>query len=358
MGGLVPPCFYTQNIQEMIFYNGQFVDWQVADDEQSQEIRRTITEIKKNNFGEDKKGFCQLRYPNGIRVKNKSGLYEPKKKFFLDLVSYDGKWRWSPSMPRNGRFTYKNGNHFGIEDPYMFYEDDAELVWFLQNHCPQVKSGKVYFEDFDEVAKKEANELTENIDIQYAIYSNKSPIAKNLGLLRDVADAFGVEGVKKLTKFELKNALYKSIVEGEKANSKYVNLKKFEELTDNEAKMRAAQIVRKAINNGELKFKKADNTWYSYAGGEYLEPLLKVKLNEYADRQHILLDKVVEDKSFKGKVYAELGVSDFKTRAEVEEVDYHTLLKMCSDEGISLAKDEKKKDVLVEKYCSHLEIES
>lgn len=342
----------------MIFYNGQLFEWKTDPSEEAKEISRTITELESEHFGEDKKGFCQLRYPNGVRVKNKSGLYEPKKQFFLDLVSFDGKWRWSPTMPRNGRFQYKNGNHFKIEDPYLFYKKDIELIWFLKTHCPQFKSGRVYFEDFEEKAKKEANERIENIDIQFAIYSNKSPIAKKLGLLREVADVFGVEGVKKLTRTELKNALYSTIITGEKTKSKYISLKRFEELTDNDAKMRAAGIIRKAIHNGELVFKKSDNTWYTYSDGDYIEALLKLKLSEYSNREHILLEKVLDDKSFKGKVYSELGVSDFTTRAEVEELDYPILLKMCGEEGITLEKGEKKKEDLVKKYCSHLEIES
>lgn len=345
----------------MIFYNGALVDWKnencdYPDTDTVSKIRTTITEIKKNNFSEDKKGFCQLRYPNGVRVKNKSGLYEPKKKFFLDLVSYDGKWRWSPSMPRNGRFSYKNGNHYKVEDSEWFYEKDLELIWFLQTHCPQVKNGKVYFEDFDKKAGEEIKKMTENIDIQYAIFSEKSPVAKKMKLLRDVADAFGVEGVNKLTRNELKTALYNAVVEGEKNNSKYVNLKKFEELTDNEAKMKATQNIRKAINNDELKFKKADNTWYIYNDGEYIEPMLKLKLNEYKDRDHLLLEKVLGDKKFKSKVYAELGIEP-ETRAEVEELDFHVLKKMCGDEEIAIEKSDRKED-LVSKYCSHLEIES
>jgi hypothetical protein len=346
----------------MIFYNGALVDWKnkncdYPDTDTVSKIRKTITEIKENNFSEDKKGFCQLRYPNGVRVKNKSGLYEPKKKFFLDLVSYDGKWRWSPSMPRNGRFSYKNGNHYKVEDSEWFYEKDLELIWFLQTHCPQVKSGKVYFEDFDKKAGEEIDKMTENIDIQHAIFSGRSPVAKDLKLLRDVADAFEVADVKKLTKNELKMQLYESIVRGEKNNSKYVNLKKFEELTDNNAKMRATQIIRKAIHNDELKFKKADNTWYIHNAGEYIEPMLKIKVTDYQDREHILLDKVLEDNSFKGKIYSELGVG-IETRADVEGLDFHVLKKMCGDEeGIAVEKSDRKDD-LVKKYCSHFEIKS
>lgn len=341
----------------MIFYNGELVDYKNGSDKTSVEIRKTIAEFTANNFGEDKKGFCQLRYPNGVRVRNKSGAYEPKKIFFIDLVSHDGMWRWSDRIPRNGKFRYQNGNHFKVEDDYRFFEKDAELVWFLKTHCPQLKSGKIYFEDFEETAKKEADSRIQDIDIKYAIYSNKSPLSKNLGLLRSVADIFGVEGVKKLTKSELKNELFDAIVAGEKQGSKYVNLKKFEEITDNGAKLKAAGIVRKAIHNDEIKYKKTDKAWYSYSEGEYLEPLMQLKSNEVPNKEHIFLGKVVEDKVFRSKVYAELGVSGYDTRAEVAELDYQALLKMCNDEGIVLDGG-KQKETLVKKYCDHMDIKS
>lgn len=340
----------------MIFYNGNLVDWKNDRDELSNDIRRTITEFKSKHFGEDKKGFCQIRYPNGIRVKNQSGYYEPKKAFFLDLVSSDGIWRWSDRVPRNGRFSYPNGNHFKVEDSFHFTEENAELAWFLEAHSPQFKSGKVYFEDFEVAAEKEAKKRIEDVEISYAIYSHKSPVANKIGLLRDVADIFGVENVKKLTKHELKNSLFDAIKQGEKNGSKYVNLKKFEEITDSEAKLRAARIVRKAIHNDELKYKHSDKTWYSCDNGNYIEPLLKLKPNETANKEEVLLEKVLDDKTFKGKVYAELGVSDYTTRSEVEELGYNALIKMCSDEGIVLK--DKKMETAVAEYCNKMGIDS
>lgn len=340
----------------MIFYNGELVEWKNAtkDDGFAYDVRTTITNLHHEYFGKDKKGFCQLRYPNGIRVKNKTGKYEPKKQFFLDLVSFDGRVRWSDSLPRNGKFRHKNGNHYKIQDPYLFYEKDIELIYFLKTYCPQVKSKKVYFEDFEEVAKKEAKENIADIDIKYAIYSNKSPLAKDNGLLREVADIFGVEEVNKLGTYELKNALFARIKDGESAKSKYVNMSRFDELTDSESKLKAASIVKKAINGGSLKFKKTDKSWYTHMDGEYVESLLTLKPTELNDTRGVLLDKVLTDKAFKGKIYAELGIAP-DTRKELEELGYHNIVRICKNEGIDVDKGAKQKEV-VDKYCEKKQI--
>ena len=156
----------------MIFKLGVLVDWKKANAEDSTEEARIAREIKAlryEYFDKDKKGFCQLRYPNGIRKKNQSGHYEPKKNFLLDLKSVDGVWRWSDRLPSDGKFSYANGNHFKVTDPWLFYEKDVELIWFLKNHCPQVLSKKVYFEDFEAVAEKEAKSLMADVDLKYII---------------------------------------------------------------------------------------------------------------------------------------------------------------------------------------------
>jgi len=341
----------------MIFYNGEMVDYKKKDTELAKEISKTIAEFKLNNFGKDKKGFCQLRYPNGVRVKNISGKYEPKKQFFLDLVSWDGLWRWSDAKPRNGKFRYQNGNHLKISDPYMFEEKDAELVWFLQTHCPQVKSGKVYFEDFEAKAEKEAKELVEDLDIRHAIYSKKSPVSQDIPLLRQVAEVFGIEDVNKLGVFELRNALYHKITNGEASGSKYVNFQRFEELTDNKGKMRAATTIRKAINEESLRYNKKDKSWWSCAAGEDIECLLTLKPNEVADKEGVLLEKVIEDKSFRAIVYAELGITGYATKDEVKDLGYTALAKICKLEGIEVKTTDKLAD-LVDKYCEKFNIGS
>lgn len=340
----------------MIFNRGEHVDLKNPQTDLAKETSRTITEFASNFFGKDKKGFCQLRYPNGVRVKNKSGMYEPKKIFFLDLVSFDGVWRWCDTMPRGGQFKYKNGNHFKVSDPYLFYEKDKELVWFLKTHCPQFASGKVYFEDFEAEAEKEAKERIMDVDIKFTIFSGKSTVGNNIPLLRDVADVFGVEDVNTLGRYELKNKLFDAVVAGENVNSKYVNFEIFEELTDNEAKMKAASTIRKAIKTKQLVFNNREKAWYTHSGDTFLEQILKLKPNDVPEKENVLLNRVLNDKQFKGMVYSELGIVGYESKAEVRDLGFPALKKICKDEKIVIDKGDNM-DVVVDKYCERFEIE-
>lgn len=340
----------------MIFYNETFVDYKQGkgqDDTIEGQVYREIEELRSQYFGKDKKGLVQLRYPNGVMKKNKSGLYEPKKPFFLQVRSTDGMWRWNDRM--QGK--YKQSNRFKISDPWIFSEDQIDLVWFLKNHCPEVKARMVHFEDPEEVAKKAAETKFSDIDLNFILYSKKSPISTDTNALRSVAEVFGVKDANTMGIWELRKAVYDEVSLGEKTKNKYVNIAKLEELTDNDSKMRAAQIVRKHINMGVLRFKSSDNTWYIHDGEEWGTPLLKINVVDRPNKEHVLLNEMLEKSSFKGKVYAELGIDMYETKADVKELGRPALISLCSQEGIEYDKKETLDD-LVEKYCKHKGIKS
>lgn len=348
----------------MLFYNTSLVDWKqgknAPEDSLEKKVWQQITELKSEHFGKEKKGLVQLRYPNGVRVKNMTsrgeGKYEPRKIFLLDTLSFDGTWRYSPIKPKDGVFKNPNGNHIKIQDPTLFYEEDIELIWFLKYHCPQMKSGKVFFEDFEKIAADEMKEIVSDIDIKFALYSKNSPISKDATLLREVASIFRVENHSRLGLLELKNSLYHKVKEGDDRNDKYINYAKFEELTDNSGKRFAAATVRKAVETGTIKWKSDERAWYIYAGDEYVTELLKLKPNDVSSRDELLVKEILEKPAFKGKVYAELGVNNFNTKGEVKELGRPALMTMCKDLGIPTT-NKSTVEELVGLYCEKMGIE-
>lgn len=352
----------------MLFFRGNLVDLSeknckgLPEGDLMGDAYREIEELRSKYFGADKKGVIQLRYPNGRLRKHKASrsnaaVYEPKKIFHLSLKSRDGQWQWSDRMADVNGINSHNYNKLKVSDPWLFYEKDLDLVWFIKSHCPQYKNGSVFFEDAEEVAEKEARETFGDIELKYMLSSRQSPLANDLNLLRDVASAFNIEGAPKMGKWELRNVLFEEVSSGEKRGDKYVNVDKLQVLTDNQAKMKAVSVVRKHMNMDVIKFNHKDNSWYIYSDDEWAVNLLKIRAIDKSNRVHILYDEIINKPQFKGKVFAELGISDFATKAEVKELGRPAVMSMCHQEGIEYEKKDTL-DILVEKYCEKMGIKS
>lgn len=353
----------------MLYYNGNLLDVSAINCKNKPEgdvegdTYRQIEELRSQHFAKDKKGVVQLRYPNGILKKHnnrgtsgkKTMTYEPKKIFFISLKSRDGMWQWSDRRADVNGVNTHNHNKFKVSDPWLFYEKDIDLIWFIQNHCPQTANGSVYFEDPEAVAQKESKEIFDDIELKYMLSAKRSPLANNLELLRSVAGAFDIEGSDRMGKFELRQHIFNVVSEGEKKNNKYINADKLQMLTDNEAKMKAIDVVRKHINMGVIKWYGKEKAWYVFDGDEPTDELLKIKAVDLSNKTNILFDKIVSDSMFKGKVYSELGLNDFQSKAEVKELGRPALISMCSQNNIPYESKDKLDD-LVEKYCKKMGI--
>jgi len=353
----------------MIYYNGELLNLTERNCKQKPEgdiegdTYREIEAIRSKYFGEDKKGVVTLRYPNGIRKKHESDgrsgkqamRYEPKKIFLLSLKSGDGLWQWSDKAAGLNSKYKRLGDKIKVSDPWMFYEDDIDLVWFLQKHCPQVKNGAVYFEDYEVLAEKQAKDTFGDIELKYMLSAKHSPLANDLKMLRSVASAFDIEDANKMGKWELRNVIYNAVSAGEKRNDKYVNAERLQLLTDNGAKMSAINTVRKYMNMDIIKWNSKEKAWWVYADDEWQAELLKIKATDISNKTHILFDKIASDSTFKGKVYSELGISNFQSKAEVKDLGRPAVFKMCNAEGIETTTKDTL-DQLVEKYCEKLGI--
>lgn len=340
----------------MLYYNGKLVDYKNGKDEFSSKLRADLHELSERFFGSNAPGYAILRYPKGERRKNVTGLYEPVKPYVVDHRSYDGQWFYSKKAPRivNGREEFTD-RFTVVRDPYTIYERDLEFLWFLLNHSSSLKAGRIYVEDKEALAEKEAKSLASDVDIRFMIYGKQSPIAQDKEIFRQVATIFGVKEVGRLGFMQLKNVVYGLVSNGERDGNRFINFDVFEKLVNGNVRRRVSHTVRSAINDGSLKFNPKDYKWYFSVGGEYVEELHTLKLIDVPHKEELLIEAALSDGALKGAIFSALGKDDFENADELREYDRKVLMGMGNRYGVEVSSKDTKEDI-VKKLCEKLNV--
>lgn len=100
--------------------------------------------------------FIKLNTQRVAQKVNVTGMIEPRKLYTLFYEGErQGEWRYTGQLPSISR------EELNFTDNYkQFYhklelkEDDIELVWFIKNHCRDLKAGLLV--EIDDEAKQTA----------------------------------------------------------------------------------------------------------------------------------------------------------------------------------------------------------
>jgi len=127
-------------------------------------------------------------------------------------------------------------------------------------------------------------------------------------------------------------------------------------LVNGKRTLRTASIVREGINDGTLKFNSKDYKWYFASGGEFVEPLLTLKLQDVVHKEELLIEAALLDATLKGAIFSALGRRDYDSVDELREFTKQTLMSMVSRYGLKCEPTDTT-EKLVEKICLHIGVE-
>jgi len=342
----------------MIYYNGEFVNYKepkLDTSGQGEAVRKQMDDINARFFNPKSAGFAIIRYPKGARKLDPvTGTPYPPKPFAVSNRSQDRMWVYSkvrPTLDAKGNQTFIEPNTY-VRDPYMCRANDTdkEFLWFLINHSSAVRAKILFVEDLEEEARKEARKNADDIDVKFIIYGKQSPVSRDEQLLRDVALALGIQDVQKKGIYQVKNALYGIVTEGERTNNKFVNFDIFDKLVNGRKSLKTATTIRSAIGDGTLKFNKSDYTWYLAQAGDLIDAVMKVAFADIAHKEDKLIDAALKDDTIRATIFGALGLPEFDSVEELKEFRIQALQTMCKTMEIATTPTDKKDD-LIKKIC-------
>lgn len=336
----------------MIYYNDEPVVWNGTKDltDLAKSVRDEITQIKNKYFGEKNIGKVVLLYPKG-KPKEKDNGFTIMKIFPIPLTSADGMWRYSASK-KNNKGEYAD-SHVYIKNSQAFTEKNIEFIWFLLNRS-SVLNKYVFIEDKEGEAKKANESMATDAYIRYMLMDKRSPISGDLKTIKEVSEIFGVPYVEKRGIEELKKDLYTVLVKGQQNGDKFCNFDKFDEMVGGEVKRKAAFYARQSINDGTVGYK--DRAWYLMDGKDYSEKLCGIDPKNAAFREQEFINEVVKNASVRSRLFKVIGQEEYRTCAELWDLDLATLRKKVKAE-LGTFDPKTKGEELVKNLCDFYKIE-
>ena len=181
----------------MIYYLNQLVNYKLPEAQGTeQKVAKEIEDIREEYFAEGKVGVYKVEYPEGRPEVNVTGMIEPRKLYTLFYEGgRQGEWRYTgqlPSISREGGLNFTD-NYKQFYHKLELKEDDIELVWFIKNHCRDLKAGLLVEIDDEARAEKEAVKIQEDVDLRFYLYGNQSPLKGKDDMIQEIAIAFNID---------------------------------------------------------------------------------------------------------------------------------------------------------------------
>lgn len=280
----------------MIYYNDVLLNLKTGTSQTELEVKQQLAELEKQYFGPNSKGVAVLRWDQGARVKNETGLWEPKRIYPIHLLSADRMWRYSSTkaIQRKGEEPRYVDEYEYIKDETALFKDKLELIWYITYHGAEIRNKILRFEDPQKEAAKIIAAMSDDTELKFYLLGKSSPISKDEDALRSIADAFGVENQNQLNIDELKVAIYEQVTSGQKRGDRACNYAVFNELVESSEKAIYAAKTRKAIDSKDLYFDKNEYAWFLKGQDD---PFLKLKGTEVDSAVSIVVDKVINSPS-------------------------------------------------------------
>lgn len=342
----------------MIYHQNKFVDWNKSTglNDIEKQVKKGIEEIREKYFKEgdpEEKKVVKFYDQNGARTQNVSGHWEPRKPFPLKFTGGRGEWRYTPTMPgldKNGQPMFTESCKIMSEICYV-REDEIELAYFLINHNPSVKSGRIKIIDDEKDAQEKADSYSDDLDLRYHLYGKASPVANDRNLLDDIASTFGVKDVESLGLAQLKNRIYDVVVSGDKSRNRFINTKEFMSLIDNEGKRQVAQVVYRAVKNGDLKYSNKTYGYHFVEGGVMGEKIIDIAGKDESSAVQILINECANNEKVRNDIYGYLGIKVDKMVESYRDKGILELKNIAKERELKFNWTTIKKEELVKLLC-------
>ncbi len=219
-----------------------------------------------------KRGFPVIFNVNPNRITTsklaKGGTVKEWNKHFIPyrttISGFSGSEKWvytrNPPSKKDGNLVFKNNGRMVYKKFFALGMDDIELIFFLEYKCPLIKNGSFLIENKAAEAAEKAQKLTSDVEVQYMIYGEGSPLSSFPRNLRALAAAWGVINVlEKNAGGEyivdlnmVKNDLFDAVKDGERRKERgfeeFMDSIKTHKLTDKRA------VIQQAIDRKLIKY--------------------------------------------------------------------------------------------------------
>lgn len=342
----------------MIYYLNQLVNYKLPEAQGTEKkVAKEIEDIREEYFADGKVGVYKVEYPEGRPEVNVTGMIEPRKLYTLFYEGgRQGEWRYTgqlPSISREGGLNFTD-NYKQFYHKLELKEDDIELVWFIKNHCRDLKAGLLVEIDDEARAEKEAVKIQEDVDLRFYLYGNQSPLKGKDDMIQEIAIAFNIDGANRLGIAQVKNKLYDAIRNGNATNHKFVNTEVFMELINSREKREVAKIIFDAVASGDIAYSTKDYAWHLMEGGQFGEAIYSVAGKDAPNATQILINACIDDVNIRTAIYGFLGINEYKSADELRALNIGQLRQVCK--GVCTIGRDDNKESIIEKYCKVKEI--
>lgn len=166
-------------------------------------------------------------------------------------------------------------NNESFKGSMTFTVNDTEKLLFYLLFEPRIKSGMIVLEDLEQDATNIATTRMLNVDLQFYLYSDASPLTEER--LKIIALNWAINPDKCQTLDILKNRIFEAVMTEEGRTGKAIAQFK-EQTTHLSDEVKAISVVSQAVYRKLIEFNQNDSQW-QYKGDK-LNPILKIPMNE------------------------------------------------------------------------------
>lgn len=255
----------------MILLNGERLSTFKGDE------RCTWAEEKMSEIKRQGKTQYIFKLRKGVAlVQDKDGRYipDPTSKFIDTLMIANKEENWGTDTWIYTRSENKQkGRDASLllrETNSYVAEKDYEIIFFLKELHPLVKTNYLFLYNKIEEAKQKNIEISQDADVKFLIYSKNSPISPFMNgddetKLRNVAQTWGVSSARSKDIEELKLELYETVLDSHnRKNSTKRGFDEFIKQCSKEVGSKEDEVrisVTRAIDDGNIKYIKPTSEW-------------------------------------------------------------------------------------------------
>jgi hypothetical protein len=251
--------------------------------------------------------------------------------------------------------------NFIVKEGLITVDLDArpDFAYFLQFHNV-VRSGELSINDPARTATDKVKKFEREQKVRDALFSQHSPLNKNVNNLRTIARRWGLQGVDSRTPDEIRVDLFETVMGSEERRVRNRNLRGIDAFlsdTNLGAGVKAGELVVVAEEKGVLKYNATHGEYeILMPGRQVASPFFPVAPERLANKREALIEALVLDDPLMMKLEAALGLNQEEKSVYVDldtidEVKYQDLQKIAASLGLKAIgknKDELK-EMIIEK---------
>lgn len=274
-----------------------------------------------------------------------SPLYLPNSCTFATEDGHE-EWTWSPRNPKinkHGDKEFPREYKRFIYDKQVFAlgEKDMDRIYFLLFKNPNFL--KSYFDLDDEKIKasEKVSAKMKEAEIMKLFYDEDSILQKDEKRLREIARAWNLPDVQKLSKDQILDRLEKTVREQDFKGIK--TIKEFKESCQlGDYYVEVAAMIQKAEDLGIIKADDKVSTWfYVNADGSYGEKICSIMAGRWDYRYEILKDYIFAEKDHIGRMKSMVQGSNVPRGMQLnfddlENENYEKVMAYCNLNSIPL----------------------